>query len=169
MTATKFARPTAIASLLQRIAGQSKTLRQTAVDHLTEAEGQGTTLDNIETALGRTVAVSVFSGLDTNSTSSATTALDVSEHEWVGVEVVGVTGTHGTHVLAMRGRVAAAGTMKLVRAAGIDNLAYSDVYWQISGQNSLLIPVHGFSEVDWKVVLAEGAVSTCDVHVRRWR
>lgn len=166
---SKFAKPFPFARLLSRIAGETRIARGVASDHLTEATDQGTTLDAIETSLGRTVAVSVFSGLDTNNTASATTALDVSEYEHVGVEVVGVTGTHGTHVIAMRGRVAAAGTMKLVRAAGINNLAYGDVYWQITGQNSLLIPVHGFSEVDWKVVLAEGAASTCDIHVRRWR
>lgn len=89
-------------------------------------------------------------GVDANSTSSVTDSLDVSKARRVGVQVVGVTGTHSTHVIQLQGSV--------------DDTNWAALSVEVTGE--------GIAEADSalpyiraKVKTAEGGTATANVTI----
>lgn len=97
-----------------------------------------------------TFASSATAGADANSTSTVTTALTCSKASRVGVQVVGATGTHGTHVVTLQGSV--------------DGANFASLGVTVTGEGIAEVAA-AVSSVRAKVTTAEGATSTVDITV----
>lgn len=90
------------------------------------------------------------SGADVNSTSTTTAALDCSKTRRVGVQVTGLTGTHATHVVELRGSV--------------DDTNYYALSAEVTGEGIAEVET-AVTKVVAKVKTAEGSAATADITV----
>ncbi len=89
--------------------------------------------------------------LDANSTSSVTGKVDTVGVASVTLQVVSVSGTHGTHVIKLQGSV--------------DGVTFVDTSSTVTGPGAVTLsgPVYPYHRA--KVTTAEGAASVVDVYI----
>jgi len=86
--------------------------------------------------------------VDTNDTASITAALDVSQAGRIGVQVVGSTGAHTTHVVEVLGSV--------------DDTNYVALSCEVTGEGIAQVD-SAVSSIKAKVKTAEGGASACTI------
>lgn len=128
-------------------------------------------MESIDESLTRVNDVAISATLDTNAPNAKTPLVNVSGTESVGIEVVAETGTHGTHQIQVRAKVKEDGTTtKVVANEPLNVFLGGSLDRRLLGVSQLLqLDVRGYSDLEFKVVIAEGAASTVTVHVRRWK
>lgn len=89
--------------------------------------------------------------LDVNSTSSVTGKVDTVGVSSVTLQVVGVTGSHATHVVKLQGSV--------------DGTTFVDTASTVTGAGAVTLsgPVYPYHRA--KVTTAEGSAATADVYI----
>lgn len=89
--------------------------------------------------------------LDANSTSSVGGKVYTGGASSVTLQVVAVSGTHGTHVIKLQGSV--------------DGTTFVDTSTTLTGAGSAILTSPAYPYHRAKVTTAEGATSTVDVYV----
>ena len=90
-------------------------------------------------------------GLNANSTSSVGGSIYTGGAASVTLQVVGVTGTHATHVVKLQGSV--------------DNTNWTDTATTLTGNGAAVLSSPAYPYHRAKVTTAEGATSTIDTYV----
>ena len=90
-------------------------------------------------------------GVDANSTSSVTTAIDMDGYFFVGMYVVGATGAHTTHIVTLQ--------------SSPDNVTWFDTTHTITGAGADTEINCYTNYIRVKVTTAEGGASTVNIHL----
>ena len=90
-------------------------------------------------------------GVDANSTSSVTTAIDMDGYFFVGMYVAGATGTHATHIVTLQ--------------SSPDGTTWFDTTHAITGVGSDTEINCYTNYIRAKVTTAEGGASTVNIYL----
>lgn len=92
-----------------------------------------------------------FAGVDTNVLDAASTSLDVGKATMAELVIVGKTGTHGTHVVTLQ--------------TSPNDIDWLDTSVTVTGAGRAIHNPCPCAFLRVKITTAEGAASTCDIHI----